>query len=461
MLKIVLPTLMLFPTIWLVNKKWLWVTPTIHSLIIATISLKLFSGSLTTSGWSALSSYLASDSLSTPLIVLTCWLLPLTMIASSNHVGKEPINQQRIYLSLLVSLQLFLVLAFGATEILLFYIMFEASLIPTLFLITRWGNQVERLNAGTYLLFYTLAGSLPLLMAVLMAQAEMGSLSLLTMDFSGLLSFSHWGTKVWWIACLAAFMIKAPIYGAHLWLPKAHVEAPVAGSMVLAAVLLKLGGYGMMRMALLLEPYSTGMAYPYIVLSLWGIFMTGTICLRQTDMKALIAYASVSHMGLVLAAILIQTPWSFDGALTLMLAHGLTSSALFCLNNINYERTHTRTMALIRGLQALFPLLSVWWFLASLANFALPPLPSSFAELFMMISLFGWSPYTILLTGAGVLLTVIYSLYLFLMTQRGAFLRDLLGFKLPPSSREDLLILLHLVPLIHLAANPMLFSGGL
>jgi len=167
---------------------------------------------------------------------------------------------------------------------------------------------MERLNAGIYFLFYTLAGSLPLLVALLVLQGDTGTLSLLTLQYTPTLQLSTWGDKLWWAGCLIAFLVKMPLYGVHLWLPKAHVEAPVAGSMVLAAVLLKLGGYGIMRMMLILEPLTKDLVYPFIALALWGIIMTGTICLRQTDLKSLIAYSSVGHIGLVAGGILIQTP---------------------------------------------------------------------------------------------------------------------------------------------------------
>lgn len=149
-----------------------------------------------------------------------------------------------------------------------------------------------------------------------------------------------------------------PLYGVHLWLPKAHVEAPVAGSMILAAVLLKLGGYGIIRIIPILDPLTKELGYPFIIFALWGVVITGSICLRQTDLKSLIAYSSVSHIGLVVAAILIQTPWSLSGALILIIAHGLASSALFCLANTNYERTHSRTLLLGRGLQIALPLIT-------------------------------------------------------------------------------------------------------
>nr|WNH18782.1 NADH dehydrogenase subunit 4 [Anisotremus surinamensis] len=457
MLKILIPTLMLVPTTWMVSAKWLWPTTLMHSLLIAFASLSWLSN-LSETGWSSLNPYMATDPLSTPLLVLTCWLLPLMILASQNHTASEPINRQRMYISLLTSLQIFLIMAFGATEIIMFYVMFEATLIPTLILITRWGNQTERLNAGTYFLFYTLAGSLPLLVALLLLQNNTGTLSLLTLQYSNPIPLITYADKLWWAACLLAFLVKMPLYGVHLWLPKAHVEAPVAGSMVLAAVLLKLGGYGMMRMLTVLEPLTKELSYPFIILALWGVIMTGSICLRQTDLKSLIAYSSVSHMGLVVGGILIQTPWGFTGALILMIAHGLTSSALFCLANTNYERTHSRTMLLARGLQMALPLMTAWWFIASLANLALPPLPNLMGELMIITSLFNWSWWTLALTGAGTLITAGYSLYMFLMTQRGPLPAHIIALD-PSHSREHLLMALHLLPLLLLILKPELIWG--
>nr|YP_009110312.1 NADH dehydrogenase subunit 4 [Choerodon schoenleinii]AIX11444.1 NADH dehydrogenase subunit 4 [Choerodon schoenleinii]AWW89573.1 NADH dehydrogenase subunit 4 [Choerodon schoenleinii] len=459
MLKILIPTIMLIPTTWLSHHKWVWHTTTINSLLIAVASLAWMKKPWDI-GWSNLSPFMGTDPLSTPLLVLSCWLLPLMIIASQNHMNSEPAHRQRTYISLMITLQVFLILAFSATEVIMFYVMFEATLIPTLLIITRWGNQAERLNAGTYFLFYTLAGSLPLLVALLLLQNNMGTLSLLTLQYAKPMLYSAYADKLWWAACLIAFLVKMPLYGAHLWLPKAHVEAPVAGSMVLAAILLKLGGYGMMRVLMVLDPLTKELSYPFIILALWGVIMTGSICLRQTDLKALIAYSSVSHMGLVVGGILIQTPWGFTGALILMIAHGLTSSALFCLANTNYERTHSRTMVLARGLQTALPLMTTWWFIASLANLALPPLPNLMAELMVITSLFNWSWWTIALTGGGTLITAAYSLYMFLMTQRGPLPAHIIA--LPPTfSREHLLMTLHLVPLLMLIAKPDLIWGWL
>nr|YP_659573.1 NADH dehydrogenase subunit 4 [Ventrifossa garmani]BAE96406.1 NADH dehydrogenase subunit 4 [Ventrifossa garmani] len=457
MLKILIPTALLIPTVWLTQNKWLWSSALIQASLIASVSLIWMNNSSET-GWNTLNYYIATDPLSAPLLVLSCWLLPLMILASQSHLSPEPLIRQRAFITLLVTLQAFLILAFGATEFIMFYVMFEATLIPTLLVITRWGNQMERLNAGIYFLLYTLAGSLPLLIALMFLHGAMETLSLLIIQYSKPLIIMPLEGKIWWTACMLAFLVKMPLYGVHLWLPKAHVEAPIAGSMVLAAVLLKLGGYGMIRLMVILGPLSKEVMYPFIILALWGVVMTSTTCLRQTDLKSLIAYSSVSHMGLVAGGILIQTPWGFTGALMLMIAHGLTSSALFCLANTNYERTHSRTMLLARGLQVALPLMTSWWFITTLANLALPPLPNLMGELSIMTSLFKWSPWTLILTGAGTLITAMYSLFVFLTTQRGPLSQHMIN--LPPShTREHLLMSMHLIPLILIIFKPALISG--
>nr|YP_009355503.1 NADH dehydrogenase subunit 4 [Lates japonicus]ASR74920.1 NADH dehydrogenase subunit 4 [Lates japonicus]BAX03808.1 NADH dehydrogenase subunit 4 [Lates japonicus]BBU25783.1 NADH dehydrogenase subunit 4 [Lates japonicus] len=454
MLKIIIPTIMLIPTTWLTPAKWLWPAILAHSLSIALVSTTWLMR-LTETGWSFLGSYMATDPISTPLLMLTCWLLPLMILASQNHLALEPVNRQRTYISLLISLQFFLIIAFSATEMAMFYIAFEATLIPTLVIITRWGNQAERLSAGIYFLFYTLTASLPLLIALLVLQHHTGSLSILTAQYPHPIHHMSYTNKLWWSGFMLAFLVKLPLYGVHLWLPKAHVEAPVAGSMILAAVLLKLGGYGMMRMVAILDPLTKELSYPFIIFALWGLIMTGSTCLRQADLKSMIAYSSVAHMGLVVGGILIQTQWSFTGALILMVAHGLTSSALFCLANTNYERTHSRVMLLTRGLQMALPLMTAWWFLSTLANLALPPSPNLMAELMLVAALCNWSPRTLVLTGAGILITAAYSLYMFLTTQRGRLPPHIKALD-PSHSREHLVVTLHLTPILLLILKPEL-----
>nr|YP_009720969.1 NADH dehydrogenase subunit 4 [Rupicola peruvianus]QGM79741.1 NADH dehydrogenase subunit 4 [Rupicola peruvianus] len=456
MLKIIFPTIMLLPMTLLSSPKLLWTNTTMYSLLIATASLQWLSptyySNKNLSPWSGI------DQISSPLLTLTCWLLPLMIIASQNHLQQEPSPRKHIFIMTMIFTQPFILLAFSAQELTLFYIAFEATLIPTLILVTRWGNQPERLSAGIYLLFYTLTSSLPLLISILYLHTQTGTMNLIMMKLLHSPLTNSWSGLLSSLALLLAFMVKAPLYGLHLWLPKAHVEAPIAGSMLLAALLLKLGGYGIMRISMLTNYSLDYLFYPFLTLALWGALMTSSICLRQIDLKSLIAYSSVSHMGLVIAATMIQTHWSFSGAMILMISHGLTSSMLFCLANTNYERTHSRTLLLTRGLQPLLPLMSTWWLLANLTNMALPPTTNLMAELTIMITLFNWSMPTMILSGTAILLTASYTLYMLLMTQRGP---------IPPyitstqnsTTREHLLMTLHILPTLLLIMKPELISG--
>nr|YP_001936285.1 NADH dehydrogenase subunit 4 [Syrmaticus reevesii]BAG16205.1 NADH dehydrogenase subunit 4 [Syrmaticus reevesii] len=456
MLKIILPTTMLLPMTLLSPAKSMWTNATAHSLLIALISLHWLTPSYYPT--KNLAHWTNIDQISAPLLVLSCWFLPLMILASQGHLQHEPHARKQMFISTLIIIQPFIILAFSATELMLFYISFEATLIPTLILITRWGNQPERLSAGIYLLFYTLISSLPLLISILYLHSKTGTLYLPILKLTHPNPSTPWTSLLTSLALLMAFMVKAPLYGLHLWLPKAHVEAPIAGSMLLAALLLKLGGYGIMRITLLMEPPSNHLHYPFLTLALWGALMTSSICLRQTDLKSLIAYSSVSHMGLVIAASMIQTQWSFSGAMILMISHGLTSSLLFCLANTNYERTHSRILILTRGLQPLLPLMSTWWLLANLTNMALPPTTNLMAELTIMIALFNWSPLTIILTGTATLLTACYTLYMLLSTQRGALPTHITT---TPNSntREHLLMTLHIIPMLALILKPELISA--
>nr|YP_009730908.1 NADH dehydrogenase subunit 4 [Darevskia mixta]QBA55805.1 NADH dehydrogenase subunit 4 [Darevskia mixta] len=457
MLKIIIPTAFMIPSALLLNPKVLFPTLVGYSMLLALCSLTLFNHPLTLKIINTTFQF-TIDPISAPLVILSCWLLPLMVLASQNHLKTEPLNRKRMFLMMLMMLQTTLIMTFAASELIMFYILFETTLIPTLIIITRWGNQAERLNAGLYFMFYTLTSSLPLLIALLYLNNKYlhTSMELFFLKQPELPPTNS--SPLFWLACLLAFMVKLPLYGLHLWLPKAHVEAPIAGSMVLAAILLKLGGYGLIRISSVLNPHPSTLMLPIMILALWGILMTSSICLRQTDLKALIAYSSVSHMGLVTAAIILQTPWALTGAVTLMVAHGLTSSALFTLANTNYERTHTRTLLLVRGLQLALPLMSTWWLLINLTNMAMPPSINLIGELLIITALFNWSSPTIIITGVGTLITATYSLFMFLMTQRGAISTQY--HLLPPThTREHLTLILHLLPLGLLMLKPTLISG--
>nr|YP_009441402.1 NADH dehydrogenase subunit 4 [Gloydius strauchi]YP_010402930.1 NADH dehydrogenase subunit 4 [Gloydius rubromaculatus]ATN28893.1 NADH dehydrogenase subunit 4 [Gloydius strauchi]UQV81449.1 NADH dehydrogenase subunit 4 [Gloydius rubromaculatus] len=443
MLKTLIMTATLIPTILALKPKILYPATTSYMFVLALLSLTLLEPKT--------NPLLSLDAISAPLLALSYWLLPLMIIASQHSMSKEPLQRQRTFLATLTLLQLFISMTFMASNLTLMYVMFEATLIPTLIIITRWGQQTERLTAGTYFMLYTLSTSLPLLMAIIFINNLTGTPTL----FLQLLHTpNQWTNLLLWLACLTAFLAKMPIYGLHLWLPKAHVEAPIAGSMVLAAILLKLGGYGIIRMMQVLPTTKTDMFLPFIVLALWGAILANLTCLQQTDLKSLIAYSSVSHMGLVVAAIIIQTPWGLSGAMTLMIAHGFTSSALFCLANTTYERTHTRILILTRGFHNILPMATTWWLLTNLMNIAIPPTMNFTSELLIMSTLFNWCPTTIILLGLSMLITASYSLHMFLSTQMGPTLLN--SQTEPTHSREHLLMTLHITPLMMISMKPEL-----
>nr|YP_006303271.1 NADH dehydrogenase subunit 4 [Cuora picturata]YP_006303362.1 NADH dehydrogenase subunit 4 [Cuora bourreti]AEB54998.1 NADH dehydrogenase subunit 4 [Cuora picturata]AEI26124.1 NADH dehydrogenase subunit 4 [Cuora bourreti]AEV21849.1 NADH dehydrogenase subunit 4 [Cuora bourreti]AIC09032.1 NADH dehydrogenase subunit 4 [Cuora picturata] len=458
MLKMVIPMILLLPTTMLCKSKQLWPTTLTHSFWIALLSLQWFKPSTELMIFS--NCYLGVDQISAPFLILSCWLTPMMIMAGQNNLIMEPTPRKRTFIFITILLQISLILAFSTTELIMFFIAFESTLLPTLVIITRWGGQMERLNAGIYFLFYTLIGSLPLLVALLTTQAYSGTLSICTLQLSTYPNtMNPWTHTMWWLALFTAFMIKMPLYGLHLWLPKAHVEAPIAGSMILAAVLLKLGGYGIIRMTMTLAPPLKMLSYPFMTLALWGVIMTGFICLRQTDLKSLIAYSSVGHMGLVIAATLTRTEWACTGAITLMIAHGLTSSMLFCLANTNYERTNSRTLLLARNMQLLLPLMGLWWFSASLTNMALPPTINLMGELTIIVSLFNWSNITILMTGLGTLMAATYTLYMLITTQWGETPSHMKTIP-PTHTREHLLMMLHTLPMALLMMQPELIQGA-
>nr|APX40780.1 NADH dehydrogenase subunit 4 [Cryptocephalus lividimanus] len=379
---------------------------------------------------------LGCDFLSFMMVILSFWICVLMIMASMKLLKFNfyPSMFSFIILILLMSLMM----TFFSMNMFMFYLFFEISLIPTLLLIVGWGYQPERLEAGLYLLFYTLVFSLPMMLVIFYCYNNIGSLDYYSFNFQ---------LNEYFFVCMnMVFLVKIPMFFMHLWLPKAHVEAPISGSMILAGVMLKLGGFGLMRFLKFFLLSGFSMSIILVTVSLFGGLLVSLICLRQSDMKSLIAYSSVAHMGLVLSGLMTFSIWGFYGALILMLGHGLCSSGLFCLANLSYERFNSRSFYLNKGLINLIPSFSLWWFMFSACNMASPPSLNLLGEICLINSIISYSSLTILFLMLLSFFSAAYSLYLYAFSQHGFVGSGSYSFS-SGYLREYLLLLLHWVPL--------------
>lgn len=386
----------------------------------------------------SISYFMGCDVISFGLILLSFWICVLIITARESVLRVN--NYSGFFLLIVLSLLILLYCTFRTTNLFIFYLFFERRLIPTLFLILGWGYQPERLQAGVYLLFYTLLASLPLLVGIFYIYKFNDSLYI-PLLYS--LNISYF----WFYLCLIfAFLVKMPIFLVHLWLPKAHVEAPVSGSMILAGVLLKLGGYGLLRVFKILSLSGLTFNFIWIGISLVGGVLVSLICLRQTDLKALIAYSSVAHMGIVLGGLITMTYWGFCGSFTLIIAHGLCSSGLFCLANISYERLGSRSLLINKGLMNFIPSITLWWFLLSSCNMAAPPSLNLLSEISLLNSMVAWSWVTIVILSFLSFFSAAYTLYIYSYSQHGKIYSGVYSCSIG-YTREYLLLFLHWFPL--------------
>nr|AST23707.1 NADH dehydrogenase subunit 4 [Lymantria dispar japonica]AST23720.1 NADH dehydrogenase subunit 4 [Lymantria dispar japonica] len=384
-------------------------------------------------------SYLIScDIMSYGLILLSIWICILMIMASENLFKLN--FYVNFFLFNVIFLLIMLFLTFSVTNMFLFYLFFEGSLIPTLILIIGWGYQPERILAGMYLLFYTLFVSLPLLLGIFYIYMENYSMIIYFLKFMNLDNY------ILYLCMILAFLVKMPMYFVHLWLPKAHVEAPVSGSMILAGIMLKLGGYGLLRLMIFLQKINFKLNYIFIVISLLGGLYISLKCFCQVDIKSLIAYSSVAHMSMVISGIMIMNYWGFLGSYIMMIGHGLCSSGMFCLANILYERLHSRSLYINKGLMNFMPSMSLWWFLLVSSNMAAPPSLNLMGEISLINSSVSWSWISMIILMLISFFSAGYSLYLYSYIQHGESYSGIYSYY-TGLSREYLMLLLHWFPL--------------
>ena len=354
----------------------------------------------------AITYHMGVDGISLPFVVLTTGLMPVCIIASWNPI------QRRVkeYMIAFLVLETLMVGTFAALDLVLFYLFFEGGLIPMFLIIGVWGGP-RRVYATFKFFLYTLLGSVLMLLAIMAMYWDAGTTDIAVLLHHGFpRSLQTWA----WLAFLASFAVKLPMWPVHTWLPDAHVEAPTAGSVILAAILLKMGGYGFLRFSLPMFPAASHDLAPLVfALSVVAVIYTSLVALAQEDMKKLIAYSSVAHMGIVTMGIFAATTQGVAGGIFQMISHGLVSAALFLCVGVVYDRMHTREIAAYGGLINRMPLYAAAFMVFTLANIALPGTTGFVGEFLSLIGTFRVNSLVATLATIGTILSAAYALWLY------------------------------------------------
>nr|QZZ18249.1 NADH dehydrogenase subunit 4 [Dikraneura zlata] len=391
--------------------------------------------------FSMISYFMGIDFFSYGLIILSILIVSL-MVISSNTIYND--LYKGMFLLSNLFLCLVLVFIFSSLNMFLMYVFFEFSLIPLMILIFGWGYQPERLISGLYLFFYTLFASLPLFLLLIFFYIYNYSLFF---DLNCFYSYSF----VLHFCLIFAFLVKLPMFMVHFWLPKAHVQAPVSGSMILAGLLLKIGGYGIIRFMFIFESSFLKFNFIWYSLSIVGSILVSLICFIQGDLKCMIAYSSVAHMGMCLMSMLTMSYWGLMGAYLMMISHGLCSSGLFCLANISYSRFLSRSFFLNKGLLNFMPSMCLLWFMFCSFNMSCPPSLNFMSEIFIISSMMSfWSNSFIYFLFIS-FFSACFSFYLFSYSQHGNY--NFLYSYCSGLTREYLLLMIHLIPIFLILLN--------
>ncbi len=354
----------------------------------------------------AISFHMGLDGISLPFVILTTFLMPLCIVASWDSIT----TRVKEYMIAFLVLETLMLGVFTSLDLVLFYLFFEGGLIPMFLIIGIWGGP-RRVYASFKFFLYTLAGSLLMLLAIMAIYWEAG-----TTDIPTLLSYGFPPSmQTWlWFAFLASFAVKLPMWPVHTWLPDAHVEAPTAGSVILAGILLKMGGYGFLRFSIPMFPLASAEFAPLIfALSVIAIIYTSLVALAQEDVKKLIAYSSVAHMGFVTIGVFTLTMQGLQGGIFQMLSHGIVSAALFLSVGVIYDRMHTREIAAYGGLADRMPLYTFCFMVFTLANVGLPGTSGFVGEFLSLTGAFRVNTWVAFLATTGVILSAGYALWLY------------------------------------------------